>query len=346
MEAMPPAVEPYPLILKPIFFEKVWGGRALERLGKKIPAAPTKIGESWEVADMGSTSVSGAGGGAARSTVENGPLAGQTLADAAAMWGSRMMGRYPLSVSGGFPLLVKFLDASENLSVQVHPSPAYAQANAGANLKTECWYILSAEPGAVIYKGLKPGVTAASFAAHIKDGTVANDLIAVPAVVGECHNLPSGTVHALGAGVVVAEVQTPSDTTYRVFDWGRTGRELHIPQALACIDFASPGAPEATRLADDQQSARLVTTEFFTLDEYAVNPGDALPIGDESGPAVVVMLCGSSSIGDLLTSGTRTEIHAGQACVVPAFSAAWDSLVAGPGEHAARVLIARLVATG
>jgi mannose-6-phosphate isomerase len=337
---MPPAVEPYPLILKPIFFEKVWGGRALERLGKKLPPAPAKVGESWEVADMGSTSASGAGGGAARSTVENGPLAGKTLADAAAMWGSRMMGEHALSPAGGFPLLVKFLDASENLSVQVHPSPSYAKANAGANLKTECWYILSATPGAVIYKGLKPGVTAASFAAHIKDSTVAGDMIAVPAIPGECHNLPSGTVHALGAGVVVAEVQTPSDTTYRVFDWGRTGRELHINQAIACIDFADPSAPAATRLAPGASKARLVTTEFFTLDEHDIHAGDALPIGDSSGPAVVVMLKGSASIGDLLASTARTEFAAGQTCVVPAFNAAWDSIIAGP--KGARVLIARV----
>jgi len=335
---MAAGVEPYPLILRPIFFEKVWGGRALERLGKKLPPPPAKIGESWEVADMGSTSTSGAGGGAARSTIDNGALAGRTLADAAALWGERMMGEHP--AGGAFPLLVKFLDASENLSVQVHPSPEFARCNAGANLKTECWYILSAAPGAKIYKGLRPGVTADSFAAHIRDGTVAADMVAVPAVPGECHNLPSGAVHALGAGVVVAEVQTPSDTTYRVFDWGRAGRELHIPQALACIDFANPAAPAATRLPTGAASARLVTTEFFTLDEHAIESGDALPIGDATGPAVVVLLSGSASIGDLLTAGPRTELQAGQTCVIPAFNAAWDSILAGPGG--ARVLIARL----
>lgn len=341
---MPASVEPYPLILRPIFFEKVWGGRALEQIGKHLPPAPTRIGESWEVADMGSTSASGAGGGAARSTIENGPLAGKTLGDAAAMWGDRMMGEHPLWTGGGFPLLVKFLDASENLSVQVHPSPTYAKANPGANLKTECWYILSATPGAVIYKGFKPSVTAASFAAHINDGTVARDMIAVPAVPGECHNLPSGTVHALGAGVLVAEIQTPSDTTYRVFDWGRTGRELHIPQALACINFTDPSAPPATALPEGKASTRLVTTEFFTLDEHAIQPGDALPIGDGSGPAVVILLSGTASLGDLLTSNVRTELSAGQTCVIPAFNTAWDSILAGPGGQGARVLIARLPA--
>lgn len=335
---MQSAVEPYPLVLRPIFFEKVWGGRALEMLGKSLPAGQM-IGESWELADMGSTSASGAGGGAARSAIENGVLAGKSLADAAALWGARMMGRFALSPSGGFPLLVKFLDAKENLSVQVHPSPAYAAANKGAYLKTECWYILHAEPGAVIYKGLKRGVTPKMLEAHIADGSVVNDLVAERAVVGECHNLPSGTIHALGAGVVVAEVQTPSDTTFRVFDWGRTGRELHVKQAIECTDFANP-APAATRLKDGERSARLVTTEFFTLDEYDVAAGDALRIGDGSGPAAVVALHGSATIGDLLSDGARVDLRTGQTCVVPAFNTGWDSIVAG--QMGVRVLIARL----
>ena len=337
---MPASVEPYPLILKPIFFEKVWGGRALETLGKHLPPG-VNIGESWELADMGSTSASGAGGGAARSIIENGPLAGRSLADAAAMWGARMTGEFALSPTGGFPLLVKFLDARENLSIQVHPSPAYAAAHAGASLKTECWYILHAEPGAVIYKGLKPGVTPAAIEAHIKDGSVVSDLVAEKAVPGECHNLPSGTIHALGAGVVVAEVQTPSDTTFRVYDWGRTGRELHVKQAIECIDFANP-APAATRLREGERTARLVTTEFFTLDEHNVQSGDALSIGNGSSPAAVIALSGSASIGDLLSDGTRVELRTGQTCVVPAFNTGWDSIVAGPAG--VRVLVARLAA--
>ena len=326
------------MVLRPIFFEKVWGGRALETLGKHLPPN-VNIGESWELADMGSTSASGAGGGAARSLIDNGPLAGKTLADAAAMWGEQMIGGHSLTPTGGFPLLVKFLDAHENLSIQVHPSPAYAASHRGANLKTECWYILHAEPGAVIYKGLIAGVTPAALAAHIADGTVVKDLIAVPAVVGDCHNLPSGTIHALGAGVVVAEVQMPSDTTFRVYDWGRTGRELHVKEALECTDFVHP-APPATRLESGQHKARLVTTEFFTLDEHAVGSGDAISVGDGSGPAVVIALHGSASMGDLLSDKPRVELRAGQTCVIPAFNSGWDSIVAGP--QGVRVLVARL----
>src|SRR5437762_3181589 len=121
--------------------EKVWGGRRLEAFGKRLPAGK-KIGESWELADLASTSPSGGGGAPARSVIGGGSLAGKTLADAMAMWGRDLMGDARRAPSGGFPLLVKFLDASENLSVQVHPSPAYAAAHRDAHLKTECWYII------------------------------------------------------------------------------------------------------------------------------------------------------------------------------------------------------------
>ena len=146
-----------------------------------------------------------------------------------------------LTPAGGFPLLVKYLDAREHLSVQVHPSPDYAKSHEGAHLKTESWLILDADEGAMLYKGLKPGTSGADLQRAIESGTVPDLLIAEPAVVGQCHTLPSGTVHALGAGVLVAEVQTPSDTTFRVYDWakeyGRDGRELHIDQALECADL-------------------------------------------------------------------------------------------------------------
>ena len=266
----------YPLQFRPMMYEKVWGGRALEKLGKTLPSNGA-FGESWELADLAATSASGAGGGAARSVISAGALQGKTLADAMAAWGTKLLGRAKLAEGGTFPLLIKFLDAKENLSVQVHPSPRYAIAYPAAKLKTECWYILHAEPGAVIYKGIKPGVTPVMLEAHIREDTVTADLVAVPAVVGECHNLPSGTCHALGAGVLVAEVQTPSDTTFRVFDWGRTGRQLHVAEALACIDFGP--APVATFLPADLDTARLVSTEFFTLDAVLASTGEQVELG-------------------------------------------------------------------
>lgn len=299
---------PYPLVLAPILMEKVWGGRRLERFGKKLqPGA--MIGESWELADLASTSASGAGGGAARSTIVNGPLAGKTVHDALDAWGASLLGRARRTESGGLPLLIKFLDARENLSVQVHPSPAFASAHPDAHLKTECWIILDAEPDAVIYKGIRAGVDRATLQRHITEGTAVNDLVAVPAVVGECHNLPSGTCHALGAGVLVAEVQTPSDTTFRVYDWGRTGRELHISQALECIEFGP--APDATRLEAGRERGLLVETEFFRVERARTRA--EFP-GTDAMTALVVL----DGKGTLTGPGGSVEVQRGNTALLPA----------------------------
>jgi mannose-6-phosphate isomerase len=306
------------LTFHPFLLPKVWGGDRLSRFGKAVKPGD-KIGESWEIADLSSTSASGAGGGAFRSIISNGPLAGHTLHDAIQQWGTGLMGSAALTPEGDFPLLVKLLDASENLSVQVHPSRAYAAAHLGANLKTECWYILDAAPGAVIYKGVKPGVTRESFAAHIKDGSVVNDLVAVPAIKGDCHNLPSGTVHALGAGVLVAEVQTPSDTTFRVFDWGRSGRELHIAESLKCIEFGPARPP--THLDEADRWNTLVENEFFVLDEVRL-PHAQPYLFPEAGaphsntPLVIIVVDGALTIAHEFCG--EVELTPGQATVIPA----------------------------
>lgn len=279
----------YPLILQPTLLAKVWGGDRLAAFGKKV-APGARVGESWELADLPATSASGAGGGAARSIVRNGPLAGRTLHDAMTLWGGALCYEATLKDAAGnvrdYPLLVKFLDAREDLSVQVHPSPEYASAHAGAHLKTECWLILAAEPGSVIYKGVKPGVTRASFERSIRDNTVVNNLIAAPARVGECHNLPSGTVHALGKGVLVAEVQTPSDTTFRVYDWGRAGRELHIAEALECIAWGPAG--DARGFDRSAEHGGSLVTDYFRIEQYSITTRP-LPLSVESGCAMIVL---------------------------------------------------------
>ncbi|MEO1130299.1 MAG: type I phosphomannose isomerase catalytic subunit [Planctomycetota bacterium] len=258
-------MHPYPLIFEPILKEKVWGGRRLEMLGKSLPGN-TMVGESWELADLGSTSADGGGGDAAHSVIANGEMRGLHIHQAIVAQGANLLGHLSLTERGGFPLLVKYLDARENLSVQVHPSPTYAETHPGAHLKTESWYVVHAEPGSKIYHGLKPGTDPASFAAHIAAGSVEGDLVAIDAVVGDVHHLPSGTCHALGAGVLVAEVQTPSDTTFRVHDWGREGRTLHVDQAMACIDFTSAREAQPIR-SDGSPHSALVSTPHYALAE-------------------------------------------------------------------------------
>ncbi|MBK7406368.1 MAG: class I mannose-6-phosphate isomerase [Phycisphaerales bacterium] len=329
--------EPYVLTFEPILKEKVWGGRRLANLGKHLPAGAI-VGESWEIADLGSTSAGGGGGGEARSVIANGPLAGKTLHDAIGLWGPSLLGDVPLSAAGGFPLLVKYLDAREHLSVQVHPSPEYAATHPGAHLKTECWSVLDAAPGSVIFKGVRRGVTRADFERALRAGQgegVVELLEAVPAVVGECHNLPSGTVHALGAGVLVAEVQTPSDTTFRVYDWateyGRAGRELHVEAALACIDFA-PATPAQRAGAD---AGMRLETDYFSVAE--IRPGEHFECTPDR-PAIAMVLAGECECHRGRDAVRR--FRAGTTCLTPAtLCADSDGVVwsAGPG---AKLLIA------
>lgn len=245
----------YPLKFKPIYKQRIWGGQKLrEVFGKDIPPNE-KIGESWEVADLPDD----------KSTITNGELAGQTLASAIEKYPKEITG--DANFSGSFPLLIKFLDAEDILSVQVHPDEQTCRRMGKGRPKTECWYIMSAVAGAFIYKGLKKGVSKEQFAKAIKKGVVADMLIKVPVKTGQCHFLPAGTAHSIGAGLLVAEIQTPSDTTYRVFDFNRvddTGkpRQLHIEEALQSIHFDESGdnLPITTM-------GRLVDCDKFKIDK-------------------------------------------------------------------------------
>lgn len=314
--------------LVPVLLEKVWGGRRLAALGKMLPKPDARYGESWEVADMSTTSASGAGGGAFRSVISDGPLVGKTLHEALAILGEALLPKDLLTPDGDFPLLIKFLDASENLSVQVHPSPAYAAAHPGAHLKTECWYVLDAQPGASVYIGLAPGVTPAEFAKLCRSGEskVEQAMRRLPAEPGTMFNLPSGTVHALGAGVLVAEVQTPSDTTYRLYDWGRAGREMHIEKGLACILDGPP--PEPRRLGSGETSAELVRTDYFAITEHRLEPGREMAV---SGPCVLIGVDGAASVGP------GTPLRPGRTLLVPAGM----GRVGLSAARSARVLVAR-----
>ena len=221
-------------------------------------------------------SAGAAADGSIASVITNGAWKDRTLHDVIGEHGSAIMGNAPLN-HGHFPLLIKFLDAQEDLSVQVHPDAAYCALHDDAHLKSEAWYIIHAEPGAKIYKGLKTGVTRDAFRAALQNGEVAPLLNAIKVRAGDCHYLKSGTVHALGAGILAAEVQTPSDTTFRVFDWNRLGadgksRKLHIEEAMACINFdAAAGDLDGSGTKSHVGSlfttvTRLVTSEYFTLE--------------------------------------------------------------------------------
>jgi mannose-6-phosphate isomerase len=222
-----------PIVFEPLPMERVWGGRRLESLyGKALPhGAP--IGESWEVVDRED----------AQSVVHTGPLRGTTLHE---LWTSHRETIFGLPYvphpAPRFPMLIKLLDARDRLSVQVHP-PAAIAPSLGGEPKTEMWYFADTQPGASIYAGLKKGVTRDTFEKLLHLGRVEEALHVIPVEAGQSIFIPSGRLHAIGEGNVIVEVQQNSDTTYRVFDWNRTGldgqpRKLHLDESMLSTDFA------------------------------------------------------------------------------------------------------------
>jgi len=293
----------YPLRFKPIFKPRIWGGRRLAELyGKPLPPG-VDIGESWELSGLPGD----------ESVVADGPLAGATLGDLVRRFGRDLLGTAS-PVDGQFPLLVKLLDARRNLSVQVHPSAEMVRRRGGAcRLKHACWFVIDAEPGACLWLGPNGGVTRERFAAAVSDGSVATLLRCRPVRAGEFYDLPAGTVHALGAGVVVAEVQTPSDTTYRVTDWGR-GREVHLERSMECIRFgpaddAAPGAAGEVLLA----------TEHFTVARRTCPAGGSAPLPE--GRCCAVMLLEAAGGVEVRHTGAdepAVAARAGDTILLPA----------------------------
>jgi mannose-6-phosphate isomerase len=225
---------------KPIYQERVWGGRMLESfLGRKLPGhAP--IGESWELVDRAE----------AQSQVSTGEYAGQSLRQLMEGHAAEIMGpAWPKDRP--FPILVKWLDCRDRLSVQVHP-PTKVAAALGGEPKTENWYMARTDVGAAVYAGLHRGVTRASFEQAIVSGTVEQCLDRLLVREGDSLLIQSGTMHAIDAGNVILEIQQNSDTTYRVYDWGRLGldgkpRTLHVPQSLAALEANTAGSPTLVR---------------------------------------------------------------------------------------------------
>ncbi len=308
-------MDAYPLIFEPIFKPKIWGGRRLgSLLGKTLPP-DQDIGESWEVADLEDD----------QSVVTAGPAKGQTLGALVRDWGAQLLGRAEL-FEGRFPLLIKFLDAKQSLSVQVHPDAAMAKRLGGrVRVKNEAWYIVDATDDGFIYRGLKPGVDAQALRRAADDGTVESLMNRIAVRKGHCYYLPSGTLHALGAGVTVAEVQTPSDITYRVYDFGRidpsTGlpRELHVDQALECIAFDAGPIPGEQRqhVASVWTSvSQLVRCDSFIMERVRMVAGVEQPLPyDEM--VIWIVLAGQ---GSLRCTGLKQPVRfgAGDTLLIPA----------------------------
>lgn len=253
----------YLLRFEPIFRRYLWGGRRLATMLGKPIGPEADYAESWEIVDHGQD----------QSVVRAGPLAGRTLGELARDRNSGLMGG---AEQGRFPLLLKFLDCRRTLSVQVHPNDAQAARLDPPDLgKTEAWVVLAAEPGSKIYAGLRAGVTRDELAAALAAGRCEECLHEFEPRVGDCVFIPAGTVHALGAGLVIAEIQQASDTTFRLFDWNRVDadgrpRQLHVEQSLAVIDYDRGPVASQEPIVVSPGRQRLVECDKFILDRVAV----------------------------------------------------------------------------
>ena len=303
----------YPLIFRPIFKERIWGGRELERLyAKNIPAGHP-IGESWEISDRpGDASI-----------IANGPLAGKNLRWLMENHPAEILGDAKPATEGRFPLLCKILDAREKLSLQVHPPTSKAKSLKGEP-KTEMWFIADAAPDASLYVGLQHGVTRADFERKISDGSVADCFHRIPVKAGDTMFLPSGRVHAIGDGLVIFEIQQNSDTTYRVFDWNRVGldgkpRELHIAQSLASIDFDDfePKLVPTNYIQSGSFKFRhLVQDPLFHVQEMVFENGGSLTLSGQY-LRIIAVTQGAATIADD-RSGISTQLKPGDFCLIPA----------------------------
>jgi mannose-6-phosphate isomerase len=286
-----------PLTFQPIFVERMWGGRRLEsEFHKKLPLQK-RIGESWEIVDRPE----------AQSVVADGALCGKTLHELWTQNRGEIFG--DVANTPRFPLLIKILDAQEKLSLQVHP-PENVAKRLGGEPKNEFWYVAAADPGAELFLGFRGPITRDCFAERLREGSVIDHIHRVAIQSGDAVFLPAGRVHAIGAGSLLIEIQQNSDTTYRAFDWNRTDpatgakRNLHIEQAIQCIDFEDVQPELIQSEGDVLISHRLFEIRKWNLDEAR----EAAPLGRL---AIICCLTGNLSCAN-------AKLAPGEILLVPA----------------------------
>ncbi len=300
----------YPLRFEPIYQYRLWGGRRLANLlSAPLPNGP--VGEAWVLSDRDDHA----------STVGNGPLKGQTIGQLMDGFQEQLMGK----LAGWFrrfPLLLKFLDAHEMLSVQVHPGyPADRPLPEGEMAKTEAWVVIAAGHDSRIYAGLKPGATPDILRQSIANGTLEDHLASFTPKPGDGVFIPAGTVHALGGDVVVFEIQQNSDTTFRLYDWGHvdteTGkpRALQVDQALGCIDFADGAAGLVHPTLDVAAPERELVFDCEPFRLWRLRSHSPFPVGGVDLPRVLVCVEGA---GQIEHDGASYAVEKGEVWLLPA----------------------------
>jgi mannose-6-phosphate isomerase len=309
----------YPLRFQPIFQRYLWGGRRLaEVLNKSI--GNDSAAESWEIVDHDQY----------QSVVTHGTEAGKSLRELIAESGLALLGdaalekissdKIPPHLRQRFPLLLKFLDANQHLSVQVHPDDAFGATLSPPDLgKTEAWYVMHADPGAKIFAGLKPGINQAAFESAVARGTTESVLHSFEPKAGDCVFIPAGTMHAIGAGLLIAEIQQASNTTFRVYDWGRVdkdgkSRPLHIEQAITVNDFSrGPVSASAASPASDPNWQTIVNCDKFVMNKASLT--SAVSVAGDNRFHIIACTRGEVSIEN---DPSGVPLTIGQTVLLPA----------------------------
>jgi mannose-6-phosphate isomerase len=305
------------LQFQPLYQERVWGGRRLESaLGRTLPPGPP-IGESWEIVDRAD----------AQSVIRGGSYNGTTLRRVIEKHAEAVMGP-GWDPSRPFPILVKWLDCSERLSLQVHP-PREVAGSLGGEPKTENWYVAHSAPGAALFVGLKKGVTREAFAEALAQGTAETLVSRVPVAAGDSVLVQSGQVHAIDAGNLILEIQQNSDTTYRLYDWGRVGldgkpRKLHVEESMRSILWDA-GPPELVRAAPT--SSVIASCDEFQIRRVVLGRGEALRFSAREKARILSVAAGAVTL-----EGSGRTVGLGENALVPysveaAFTAADHAIV-------------------
>ncbi|HOK60736.1 MAG TPA: mannose-6-phosphate isomerase [Tenuifilum sp.] len=303
----------YPLKFKPILKERIWGGTRLHHsMGKQFPNPEEKYGESWEVSGVeGDVSV-----------VQNGFLAGNTLNELIEVYMGDLMGESLYERFGEeFPLLIKLIDASETLSIQVHPDDETARERHHAYGKTEMWYIIDADRDALIYTGFEKDITREEYIQAVKEGNLERYLHREKAIPGDVFFIPAGRVHAIGKGVLLAEIQQTSDITYRIFDWNRVdgsgkSRELHTELAVDVIDFARVRNPKSHPVDEVNKTSELSACKYFTVNRLTFN--NAMQRDYNMLDSFVIYLCVEGECSVVYASGSSERLTKGETLLLPA----------------------------
>lgn len=303
----------YPLKFKGIYKERIWGGELFEsRLGKKLPKrGATPIGESWEISGVeGDVSV-----------VSNGGLKGNNLNELTEIYMDELVGESVFERFGEeFPLLVKLIDAADNLSIQVHPDDELSAERHGAYGKTEMWHIIDAVPEAQIYLGFREKTSKERYIEYLRAGKLEELLVSYPVKAGDTYFIPAGAIHAIGKGVLLAEIQQTSDVTYRVYDFNRVdsegkSRELHTDLAIDAIDFSPSDAYNITKSAVEGEAVELQSCKYFASELRSVNGSIELELSSRDSFTIFVCISGSLTIKS--EGNEDVELSRGESVLLP-----------------------------